>query len=216
MKKSAAIIFGLSLLMISSCKDDPVTPPPVPTVDLNCNFSGEINGAEFVLTENVLGYTHSSTKEQIIAVFPDFSTAAYFSKMSSPTLLTAVKIGLGSISWNANTAPSPTLTVFNDFMNTNTNPVYSDSAEAGFEFIYTDASDREWRSSQASLNFQEVEFTITNQGSDASGDYSSFTCNFDCYAYSLNPDSLAILPIPVYHIDSISATNVVYSGWFER
>ena len=216
MKKRVAIVLGLSLMMFSSCIKDPVLPAAEPSADLYSNFYAEINGAAFELTENVVGYTNVTSKEQVFAISPDFSTAAYFSAMSSPSVFTSVKVGLGSVSWNANVSSEPSLAVFNDFMLTNTIPAYSDSALIGFEFTYTGADKREWKSSELSLNIQDVEFTGIDQVSDATGDYSSFTCSFNCYAYSLNLDSLAILPMAVNHIDSISIENAIYQGWFKR
>ncbi|NRA13396.1 MAG: hypothetical protein HRT57_15735 [Crocinitomicaceae bacterium] len=220
MKKRGAIILGLTAFMFSSCIEHEVIPAPIPTVDLNCHFYGEINGAALELTENVLGYYNISTKDQIILAPPDFSSAVYYSKMGSPSIITSVEIGLGSVSWNANVSADPTTVVFNDFMNNYLTPPISNNGVAGFEFIYTDASNREWKSNQMAPSINapnpDVEFISQTQDSDDSGDYSLFVCHFDCYAYSLNPDSLAILPVPVVHVDSILVQNAVYQGWFKR
>lgn len=216
MKKKGAIILGLTALMFSSCIEHEIIPAPIPTVDLSSNFIGEINGAEVVLTENVLGFTNVSTKDQIILAPPYFSSAVYYSAMTSSSITTSIKIGLGSVSWDANITPDPSVAVFNGFMLTNTNPAYSNNGTVGFEVVYTDASNREWKSNELDPNIPDVEFIDIAQDSDDSGDYSSFTCNFNCYAYSLNPDSLAILPVPVVHVDSISIQNAVYQGWFKR
>lgn len=216
MNKKGAIILGLTALMFSSCIDHEIIPAPIPTVDLTSNFTGEINGAEIVLTENVLGFMNVSTKDQIILAAPDFSSAVYYSAMISSSVTTSIKIGLGSVSWNANITPDPSITAFNGFMLANTNPAYSNNGSAGFEVTYTDASNREWKSDEIDQSLPDVEFVNIVQESDNSGDYSTFTCNFDCYAYSLNPDSLAVLPVPVVHVDSISIQNAVYQGWFKR
>ena len=98
MKNKGAIILGLTALMFSSCIDHEVIPAPIPTVDLSSNFIGEINGAEIVLTENVLGFSNVSTKDQIILAAPDFSSAVYYSAMISSSITTSIKVGLGSIS----------------------------------------------------------------------------------------------------------------------
>ena len=216
MKKKGAIILGLTALIFSSCIDHEVIPAPIPTVDLSSNFIGEINGAEIVLTENVLGFSNVSTKDQIILAAPDFSSAVYYSAMISSSIATSIKVGLGSISWNANITPDPSIAAFNGFMLANSDPAYSNNGTSGFEVTYTDASSREWKSNEIDPNSPDIEFANIAQDSDDSGDYSSFTCNFNCYAYSLNPDSLAILPVPVVHVDSISIQNAIYQGWFKR
>jgi len=215
MIKIGAVLLGITALMFGSCIEHEVIPPPVPMVDLTCHFYGEINGAEIELTENVLSYTNVSTKDQIILAAPAFSSAVYYSQMQSPIVNTAIKVGLGSVSWDATVAPDPSLSTFNGFMLTNDLPSYSNNGTNGFEVTFTDGSGREWDSNENSANVQNVAFTGITQESDSTGDYSLFICNFDCYAYSLNPDSLA-LPVPVVHIDSISIQNAVYQGWFKR
>ena len=219
MKKKGAIILGLTALMFSSCIEHEVIPAPIPTVDLTANFIGDINGAEIVLTENVLSFANVSTKDQIILAAPDFSSAVYYSAMISPSISTSIKVGLGSVSWNANVTPDPSIASFNSFMlanaEPNPDPLYSTNGTNGFAVTYTDATGREWKTNEASVMPQDVKFIKMAQDSDNSGDYSSFTCNFNCYAYSLHPDSLLLVP-PVVQLDSISIENAVYDGWFKR
>jgi len=80
---------------------------------------------------------------------------------------------------------------------------------------YTDGTGRIWESSETSTNVQNVTFTGVVQESDNQGDYSKFICNFDCWIYSLHPDSLALNP-PVIQLDSIHVENARYEGWFQR
>ena len=105
--------------------------------------------------------------------------------------------------------------IFNSFFLSNENPNYSNNGSNGFEAVFTDGSGREWASNEFSANQQNVQFTGIVQESDSTGDYSLFVCNFDCWAYSLNPDSLAQTP-PVVHTDSIKIQDAVYHGWFRR
>lgn len=215
MIKRGILLLGITALIFSSCIEHEVIPAPVPTVDLTCHFIGEINGAEIELTENVLSYTNVSTKDQIILAAPAFSSAVYYSEMTSPTVQTSIKVGIGSVSWDATVAPDPSLSTFNSFMLASDTPPFSDNGSDGFEATFTDATGREWDSNENSTNIQNVSFTGIVQESDSTGDYSLFICYFDCFAYSLNPDSLA-LPIPVIHVDSISIQNAEYQGWFKR
>lgn len=215
MIKKGVLIIGISSFVLSSCIEHEVIPPPEPKVDLYAHFYGEINGAPVELTENVLGYYNDCTTAKYILPPPQPSSAVYFAEMRSAQVATAVKVGMGSIGWDANVGSEPTLSSFNAFFQTNLFPNYSDDALAGFEFTYTDGTGRVWASSETSVNFQDVEFTGVVQESDNSGDYSKFICNFECYVYSLNPDSLALNP-PVVHLDSVQIENATYEGWFQR
>ncbi len=215
MFKKGVLIIGISSFVFSSCIEHEVIPPPEPKVDLYAHFYGVINGAPVELTENVLGYFNDCTTAKYILPPPDFSSAVYYSEMKSAQVATAVKIGMGSVNWDATIANEPTLNSFNGFFATNLFPNFSNDAIQGFEFTYRDGTGREWKSSETSVNFQDVEFTGVVQESDNTGDYSKFVCNFDCYVYSLHPDSLALNP-PVIQLDSIKIEDAVYEGWFQR
>lgn len=204
MVKKGLVLFGISAFIFTSCIEHEVIPPPVPMADLSAHFYGVINGAEIELTENVLGYYNESTKAKIILPPPQFSSAVYYSEMHSAQVATSIKIGLGSVSWDASLAMDPSLNAFNGFFQTNMTPLYSNSGATGFEVTYRDGFGVEWVSDEASVNIQNVEFTGIVQESDSTGDYSSFVCNFDCYAYNFN------------HTDSVKIENAVYQGWFKR
>lgn len=209
------LAIGIISLLLGSCVDHEIIPAPTPEVDKYSYFIGTVNGATFEFTENVLGYVNTSVKSQIILPPPSFSSAVYFSQMSSPQAGPSIKIGLGSIVWDASLNASPGVAAFNVFFTDNDLPLYSNSGTAGFVATFRDGTGREWESNEASTNIQTVEFVNITQESDETGDYSSFTCNFECTAYSLNPDSLALLP-PVLHLDSINIQNGMYTGWFQR
>lgn len=215
MMKRGAILLGLTGLLLSSCIEHEVIPAPVPEVDLNAHFYGVINGVEVELTENVLSYRNESTKAKIILPPPSFSSAVYYSEMLSSQVSTSVKVGLGSVNWDASLDVEPGLSSFNGFFIANNLPDYSNDGTTGFEVTYTDGTNREWKSNHNNGFIKDVEFTGIVQESDESGDYSLFTCHFNCHAYSINADSLALTP-PVLHTDSISIENAVYQGWFKR
>lgn len=215
MIKKGILLIGISSFVLSSCIEHEVIPPPEPKVDLYAHFYGEINGAPVELTENVLGYFNNCTTAKYILPPPDFSSAVYYAEMQSPQVATGVRIGMGAVNWDANIAAEPTLTSFNGHFQANQFPDYSDDALNGFEVTYRDGTGRDWTSSETSVNFQDVEFTGVVQESDNGGDYSKFVCNFECYVYSLHPDSLALNP-PVIQLDSVRIQNARYEGWFKR
>lgn len=215
MLKKGILLIGISSFVLSSCIEHEVIPPPEPKVELYAHFYGEVNSAPVEFTENVLGYANNCTSAKYILPPPDFSEAVYFAEMSSNQIATSIKIGLGAATWDASLTAEPTLATFNGFHQMNMFPAYSDDALQGFEATYRDGTGREWKSSETSVNIQDVEFTGVVQESDNSGDYSKFICNFECWMYSLHPDSLALNP-PVIQLDSIHMENAVYQGWFQR
>jgi hypothetical protein len=202
----AAILFaGLTL---GSCIEHEIIPAPEPVVDLECHFQGFVNGTDVELSQNVNGYNCNPTKEKIILPAPQFSSAIYFSEMSSAQTAVYVKIGMGSVLWDAATVSDPTLTLFNNFFLNNLTPAYSDNGTAGFEVEYRDPSGKLWNSHENSVNAQNVTFSALKQESDSNGDYSMFTCNFSCYVY--NQDVVTL------EWDSLNIQNAVYEGWFKR
>jgi hypothetical protein len=215
MLKKGILLIGISSFVFSSCIDHEVIPPPEPTVDLYAHFYGEVNGAPVEFTENVLGYANNTTAAKLILAAPSNSEAVYFAEMSSIQIATSVKVGIGSALWNSSLSAEPTLATFNTFFQSNLFPNYSDNGANGFVAVYRDGTGREWESSQNSTNVQNVEFTGILQESDNNGDYSKFICDFDCWMYSLHPDSLALVP-PVVQLDSLHMLNATYEGWFQR
>lgn len=198
-----ALIFSLN-----SCIEHEIIPPPVPMVDLSCHFLGTVNGTVLELTENVNGYTGKSTKNLNILPAPAVSSAAYNFEMSSTTTMNSVKVVLGSVLWDASASTSPDLAAFNAFHSANTTPSYSTSGSSGFEVTYRDGNGVMWTTKQNSPNAQNVTFTGILQESDTLGDYSKFTCNFNCYVY--HQDAVTLL------WDSLYIENGILKGWFQR
>lgn len=210
MKKyqTGLIIFCLLTFSIQSCIKHEIIPAPIPMVDLSCHFVGSIGGTKLELTENVAGYSGKATKNLNILPSPAVSSAAYNFEMSSPSSMGSVKIVLGSVLWNSSVSPSPDLTTFNTFHSTTIAPAFSTSGISGFEFSYRDGNGLIWTSKQNSKNSQNAAFTGITQESDSQGDYSKFTCNFSCYVYHQDPQSLAW--------DSLIVQNGSLKGWFQR
>lgn len=214
-KKGFIALIGFGFVL-TSCIEHEVIPPPTPTADLYAHFSGTVNNTTTEFTTNVLGYENTSYKVKVIQPPGGNSTAVYYSEMQSPSQTQSVAIGLGSINFDSGVASDPPLALFEPFFPANDSPVYSNDGASGFEVVYTDATNREWKSNELS-NYAGAtsDFTGIQVESDNTGDYSKFICTFDCYMYSLNQDSLALTP-PVAHIDSFLIEDAVYTGWFQR
>lgn len=202
----AAVVFSVASL--SSCIKHEVIPAPVPMVDLKCSFEGTVAGIPLILTQNVDGIYGLATKAQNILPAPSFSNERYFFTMLTNQNLRSIKIGLGSVYWDGSVDNSPTVSQFNTFHSTNLTPAFSDGAIAGCEVTYKDASGKEWVSKEASLNFQDATFSGILQESDTLGDYSKFTCVFDCYVYKQDPVTL--------DWDSLRIVATEFKGWFKR
>ena len=201
----SALVLGLTAIVLNSCIEHEVIPPPSSMVDLSSNFYGEIDGTQVVLTENVLGYTNNANKAKNILPPPDASMARYFSEMSSTESMMKIKVGLGSLDLDASLLSDPSLNAFNEFFTSTNLPAYSNDALTGFEVTFTDAFGTEWKSDEnRMISFMDAEFTEITQESDSDGDYSQFICNFKCYAYNFD------------FSDSVKIENGVYQGWFKR
>lgn len=207
MLKKGLFLIGAAGLLLTSCIDHEVIPAPVPQVELDAHFIGNVAGSTVELTENVNDYLNSSSADLYISQQQVNSTAVYFSTMSSPTLLRSVSVGLGSVFWDASNGETrPTLPEFNNFYSSPTNqlPSYSDNGASGFVVRYTDGNGTQYASKQNSPNFQDVEFVNVKQESGENGDFNLFTCNFSCYVYTQDG------------LDSIAIQNATFKGWFRR
>lgn len=213
MKKVIAL-FAFGSLFLAGCPKHEIIPAPTPKVELESSFIGIVNGSQLELTQNVDGYYLEATKTKYILPSPTPSKAAYYANMKSSNGLVSIRVGLGSISFDGSADSDPSLTVFNNFFSSTTAPVYSASAANGFEVVYRDGSGNVWTSDDTQPA-QDVIFTGIVQESDGSGDYSKFTCTFNCNVYRVVPD----LTTPVL-TDSITLSlpiqNGVLKGWFKR
>lgn len=216
-KKGFIYLVGFGFLIVSCIKHE-VIPAPTPSADLYAHFIGTINNSQIELTRNVLGYENNSYKVKIIQPPGGNSKAVYYSEMASPSQVQSIAVGLGSLNFDSGVATDPPLAIFEPFFQLpyNENPNYSNDGANGFEVVYKDPTSRIWKSNELSTYAAaNASFTGIQVESDATGDYSKFICTFDCYMYSLNPDSLALAP-PVAHIDSFLINDAVYTGWFKR
>lgn len=207
---------GALVLSLASCIKHEVIPAPVPMVDLYAHFIGDFTTdagtATIELTENVLGYTNKSEKAKVILPPPSFSSAVYYSEMSSTQAATMIKVGMGSVFWDAASEADPSLTAFNNFFINNDLPSYANNASNGFEVTYRDGYGAVWKSDQNSVHVQDVVFSDIVQESDSTGDYSLFKCEFNCWVYRTYYD----VGLGMDVTDSVRITDAIYSGWFRR
>lgn len=223
MHKKGIFIVGLIGIIAASCTKHEIIPAPTPSVDLKCSFQGDIGGAFVEYTENVDNYTcfPSIAKQTLSGI----TNAQYLFSMSSTSQIQSVQIAMGSLSWSDPTGTqTPALTLFNSFFTANDMPNYSDLALAGFEVTYRDATGLYWKSDEASPLAQTVAFNpnTIKQESDASGDYSLFTCDFACPVYhTYVVVDISVIPqtTPPTMRDSVASIlieNAIYKGYFKR
>jgi hypothetical protein len=217
MRKGFLFLQLLTLsFVINSCIKHEVIPPPTATVDLNCSFVGYVNGTQTELTQNVLGYTAVPGKDKYIYAGSVLSRMIYTSEIKSTYQSQSFKILLGSQLWDAQVAVEPTLTMFNDFHSTNSGitipfkdyatMVNANPAVVGIQVEYRDNNGDLWKSKETDPG-QISNFTILNQDSDNTGDYSIFECSFSCLVWR-NDVQLGDISIPI--------SNAKFRGWFKR
>jgi hypothetical protein len=207
-----AFLFGFS-----SCIKHEVIPTPTSTVDLNCNFVGFVNGTQTELTQNVLGYNAFATNDKYIYSGVVLSRMIYTSEIKSIYQPQSFKLSFGSQLWDAAVATEPTLTMFNDFHSSNAGVslpfkdyatmVNSNPSIIGIQMEYTDNNGVVWKSKETDPG-QIANFTILNQASDNTGDYTIFECSFSCLVWTYDVQLGADISIPI--------TNAKYRGWFKR
>ncbi len=207
LKFKVAALFSVGLLL-GSCIEHEVIPAPVPTVDLKCSFVGTINGTGVEWTQNVQGYNCFTDKTKYLVSSPQLSSAVYYSEMSSTQTLVSIKVGMGSVMWDAASVADPTLPIFNGYFQSNLTPDYSNNASNGIEIQYRDPQGKIWASKDNSVNLQTAVFSNIKQESDATGDYSMYTLNFECYVYHYD--------IGLDELDSLRIQNAVLKAWFKR
>lgn len=209
--KKITLLFAFGSLFLAGCPKHEIIPAPETKVTLTSSFIGTVNGTQVELTQNVDGYLLDATNVKTIFPSPTPSVATYYADMKSSQELLSIRIGLGSVNFDASASSGqPSLSVFNAFFNTALTPPYAQGAIDGFEVVYRDGSGKLWTSDPASPG-QDVEFTGIVQESDSKGDYSKFTCTFNCLVYrtyvDANDDTITV---------SLPIQNAILKGWFKR
>ena len=145
------------------------------------------------------------------------SRIIYTSEIKSIYQPQSFKLSFGSQLWDAAVATEPTLTMFNDFHSSNAGVslpfkdyatmVNSNPSIIGIQMEYTDNNGVVWKSKETDPG-QIANFTILNQASDNTGDYTIFECSFSCLVWTYDVQLGADISIPI--------TNAKYRGWFKR
>lgn len=202
--KKIAYLFLFGSVFLAGCPKHEIIPAPVPKVELTAHFTGVINGSSVELTQNVGGFFLQATKTKIILPPPAQSSAVYYADFKTDQSLFSLKLGLGSVLWDAAVTNDPSLTAFNDFFLANQTPNYSDFATNGFEVTYRDGFGNIWTSLETDPG--TVTFSNIEQESDATGDYSKFTCQFSCVLHrTVGPNEY-----------TLAIDDATYTGWFKR
>ena len=203
---SVLFYFGL---ILSSCIEHEVIPPPLTTVDLNCHFIGFVNGTQVEFTQNVEGYKAEVSNSEDINPSPALSYKTYGSKITSPYKSQAIRIKFGTLDWDASANAQPTVAMFNAWHTGNSGiPIsFSDMGSNGVEIEYTDNNGVVWLSRETDPG-QVANFVIDEQASDNTGDYSMFECSFTCKVWRINPQTNLE--------ESLDITNAKFASWFKR
>ena len=196
-------------LIFSSCIEHEVIPAPETTVDLNAAFIGFVNGTQVEFTQNVNGYGAVAMNAEDINPSPTPSHMTYGSKIKSIYNDQAIRVKFGTLDWDVSQNSYPTVSMFNDWLNTwsNTPVSFSDQGLSGIEIEYTDNLGVSWVSRESDLG-QTGTFVIKKQESDNTGDYSLFECTFSCLVWRINPQT---------NLDeSLNIANGKITSWFKK
>ncbi|MEN9303564.1 MAG: hypothetical protein RL264_1993 [Bacteroidota bacterium] len=214
MRFSIGILFFV-LIGLSSCIKHEIIPKPTNTIDLNASFVGYVNGTQMEFTQNVLGYRGYAGRSSFIYASPVLSKMLYTSEMRSAQDSRAIRILFGDLLWDASANTEPTLTMFNDFLSTNSGvPIpFKDYATLvntntiGIQVEYTDQNNNVWVSRESDPG-QVASFVVLKQASDNTGDYSLFECTFSCKVWRVDPQTNEQL--------SATVNNAKLRAWFKR
>lgn len=202
--------------MMNSCIKHEVIPPPIATVDLNASFEAVINGTDVEWTQNVEGYKANANTSASYLPSPQLSQKIFESEISSIYSDQSINLTFGSLTWDVASNIEPTLSMFNNFHSYNSDaPIafknYSSVSTLlsmlGVEVEYIDNNDDSWISRESDPG-QFAMFTVLDQDSDNTGDYSLFLCEFSCKVWRINPQTQLD--------ESIIINNAKYTAWFKR
>lgn len=211
-----AFLASLLLFISSACIEHEVIPPPSNKVDLNASFAATINGTQIELTQNVNKYLGFALDTQVINTAPILSRQIFMSGMASITNPQSITLTFGGLEWDATGNSAPTLPMFNDFHMTNSDtPIpFKDMASLvansadGVQVTYTDNTGKIWISRESQPMGQIANFTILDQASDATGDYSLFEVTFSCTVWYVDSQTGVE--------ESLQIANAKFRGWFKR
>ncbi len=197
------IIIGFS---ITSCIEHEVIPPPKVKVDLDCSFVGTLQGSNYTLVAGVGGFFCDATRAKEILPNPQPSNARYYAAIRSNEQMDFFQVKMGSVLFNAEAGPDPSVEQFGEFFAENPTPEFKKEAHNGVEIVYRDSQGNVFFSKEDDNTFQSFFLTSVSQESDEEGDYLKFTANFTCNLYD-DPDNPS---------DTVKVEDGIYIGYFER
>ncbi len=224
MKFKSILASTLVIAASASCVKHEIIPAPEPKVELVCQFIGSIDNTNVEWNQNVSGFYCESSKSKLVPP-TGLSTAVYYSEIKSTENLSAMRLSIGQMKWDANVTSDPDLNVFNAFFTSNMIPTYKLGAvltptnSAGFEVAFRDGNGDVWTSKDTDPA-NTIEFTNIVQESDKTGDYSKFVANFDCTVYHtfeiITPSNPPAVGDTVWVEQSLPVSNGVFKGWYKR
>ncbi|MBM3418392.1 MAG: hypothetical protein FJY17_05655, partial [Bacteroidetes bacterium] len=144
-------VAGFLLTVLNACIKPEVIPPPTNNVDLNCQFSGFINGTETEYMQNIKGYNCYNSNLIYGNPSPNLSNVLYTAEISSFQYPQKVKLTFGPQQWDAGVAITPTLDMFNDFHLVNSGDVLPlkdiddmPNSSPGVQVEYWDVNGDKW------------------------------------------------------------------------
>ena len=203
-------ILPFALLVIGCIKPE-IIPAPTQKVELITYLKADINGTNVKWVQDVDDYNcYPTITKTTVQGSGQSSKAIYYSQIKSISKTPTIKIGIGSVLWNFDVSPNPTMKLFSEFMNLNTKPKFSNGAAYGFEVEYKDKDGNVWLSDSLTKG-NSVQFIGIKQESDVTNDYSKFICRFNCTVYRsyLNDKKDTIT-------EEIDIKNAEFKGWFTR
>ena len=178
--KNLLLLTGIiGLVVLASCEEHQVIPPPVPTVDLNCECDAKI-------LDSTINYNDTCDYESIKTIkgSPALSSAEYYTTVYHEGLGGGerVELEIRSIFWDdVNGLNKPTLNEWQTFFNDNLEPDYSTvSADPGVVIRWTDTNGKVWESDSSTVCVSNFLFTQLVQETDTTGDYMKFQAEFSC------------------------------------
>jgi hypothetical protein len=222
MKFKSILASALVIAALASCVKHEIIPAPEPKVELVCQFIGTIDNTNVEWNQNVSGFYLESSKSKVVPP-SGLSSAVYYSEIKSSENLSAMRLNIGQMKWDANVTSDPDLNVFNAFFTTNMIPTYTPGAvltptnTGGFEVAFRDASGDVWTSKDTDPA-NTIEFTNIVQESDKTGDYSKFVATFDCTVYHtfMYIDNIISPPDTTYVEEALVVDNGVFKGWYKK
>ena len=183
MKKYILLFVGA--LGLTACVKPVIIPapePPVPIVEFDCQFDGNIDGTAKNFAEGVNGYecSHLNT---VSTVTGSNTTGVWYNEIHHASSSEAIRLTHGELEWPEADA-FPTQQDWKDFYLTNTTPVIADAGASGIELSYTDNAGTVFKTRDTSIYPSEIFYTFVEDTAATNGSFVTFTASLNCKLYS--------------------------------